>query len=50
MIKLKKKVVKKLIGKEVSGAAIGNVAGGHDFQPTAFRGCHSNDTVAQLPN
>ncbi|WP_157576770.1 hypothetical protein [Pseudoalteromonas rubra] len=47
MLKFKKKVMKSLVGKECHIGLTKNVAGGHDFPPSAFRGCQSNDSFAQ---
>ncbi|WP_171045376.1 hypothetical protein [Pseudoalteromonas rubra] len=50
MFSLKKKVIKKLVAKEFAPSATKDVAGGHDFQPSAFRGCQSNETREQFIN
>ncbi|WP_171045739.1 hypothetical protein [Pseudoalteromonas rubra] len=47
MLKIKKKVMKSLAGKEFAHSSTQNIAGGVDFQPSGFRGCQSNDSFAQ---
>ncbi|MCF2910445.1 hypothetical protein L1285_19210 [Pseudoalteromonas sp. DL2-H2.2] len=49
MITLKKTVMKRLVAEEFTPAMTKDVAGGHDFQPSAFRGCQSNETREQFP-
>lgn len=46
MLKFNKKVIKGLSINEINQDGAGLVAGGHDFQPSGFRGCQSKESFA----
>ncbi|MFC0119145.1 hypothetical protein [Pseudoalteromonas xiamenensis] len=48
MIKLNKKVMKGLSGKQFSDSLTEKVAGGTHTDPTMYRGCHSQKTIEQI--